>query len=386
MSQPTQSNKMHSTTSETTAPPERSTLQASSSTSHSNSPAIATTKSPSTSLLPIPSKVKNSTPPAKKAKPNSPPMLLLSRKDSPTELLNIDNMPVPKIGTTVKDEKKNLLNESSSAVLDIENMPVPKLGTTLKEAKNNFLNPTITESKALLTLQNRSSSIPTIPPMPKTVDLPLIAPDKTSVKKEKERNNAPFVECAANVCSTRNCKSTVTRLKHPNSSNKYKLKQYTCLKCYTSEKVYQSQKHSEVVKRKKFDKMVQPLLGWTQQKALVWHRPHSLPKYLDEKQVIVGTFGNMFAFYVLSLCRLARSNSFTTAKSKMANDISNNRGTSHGGYTTSGPNKHWKNENHAMLGGREPANSTLMVIEFILNEVRSRIPETETSGNQYVEK
>ena len=313
---------MHSTTSESTAPPEKSTVEANNSTSHSNSPAIAKTNSPSTSLLTTTSKGKNSTPPAKKARPNSPPILLLTTKESSSELLNIDNMPVPKIGTTLKEEKKNLLHptipesqaspakktrpnsppilllttkesssellnidnmpvpkigttlkdekknllhptipesqsspakktrpksppillpttkESSSAVLDIDNMPVPKLGTTLKEAKNNFLHPTIPESQALLTLQNPSSSIPTIPPMPKTVDLPLIAPDKTSVKKERERNNAPFVECAANVCSTRNCKSTVTRLKHPNSSNKYKLKQYTCLKCYTSEKEY----------------------------------------------------------------------------------------------------------------------------------------------------
>ena len=140
------------------------------------------------------------------------------------------------------------------------------------------------------------------------------------------------------------------------------------------------------MKRTKLDKIFKPLLGWTQQKALVWHCPHSLPKYLDEQQVMVGTLSNLFASHVLSLRRLARSNSFTTAKSKMANTISNNRGTSHGGYTTSGPNKHWKNDNHAMLGGKEPANSTLMVIEFILKEVRSVIPEMETSGNQYVEK
>ena len=187
---------------------------------------------------------------------------------------------------------------------------------TIKDAKNNFLQPTIPASQALLQLKNACSPIPTIPPMPKKIDLPPIPPEKISVKKERERNIAPFVECASNVCSTRNCKSTVTRLKHPNSTNKYKLKQYTCLNCYTSEKTYQSRKHSEVVKRKKLDKIFKPLLGWTQQKALVWHCPHSLPKYLDKQQVMVGTFSNLFASHVLSLRRLARSNSFTTAKSK----------------------------------------------------------------------
>ena len=203
-------NKMHSTTSESTAPPEKSTLQASSSTSHSNSPAIATTKSPSTSLLTTTSKGKNSTPLAKKVRPSSPPILLLTTKESSSELLNIDNMPVPKIGTTLQEEKKNLLHptipesqaspakktrpnsppilllttkESSSELLNIDNMPVLKIGTTLKEAKKNFLHPTIPASQALLTLKNTCSSIPTIPPMPKTIDLPLIAPDKTSVKK-----------------------------------------------------------------------------------------------------------------------------------------------------------------------------------------------------------
>ena len=117
----------------------------------------------------------------------------------------------------------------------------------------------------------------------------------------------------------------------------------------------------------------------------MWYRPVGLPDFLDNDQVFVGTFSNLFASHVLTLRRMCGSNSFKTVKSNVGGHISNNRGEAHGGYTMAGPLPSWKAD-RKLFGGNNPSNPLLMTIDFILNAVKEKIPGYKTNRMLYVDK
>ena len=65
-------------------------------------------------------------------------------------------------------------------------------------------------------------------------------------------------------------------------------------------------------------------------------------------------------------------------------NISNNRGSPHGGYCIAGPVENWKA--NSMFGGKHASNPVLITIDFIFNAVRERIKVFENVRNHYVEK
>ena len=191
-----------------------------------------------------------------------------------------------------------------------------------------------------------------------------------AVKKE-----IPFVRFKKG-CSTQNCTSIVTRKKHPNSKDKYKMKQYICRECYEKRKAYQNNAHTHLHQTRKEELMTQRVLGWQQTEPLVFHHPHFLPSFINSEQVYVATFSILFATQVLNLRRLPQSNTFSTVKKNIGADITNNRGRSRGGYTISGRDAlgSWKNEKQKMFGGKESSNSIIHTIEYILQAVKDKMP------------
>ena len=65
-------------------------------------------------------------------------------------------------------------------------------------------------------------------------------------------------------------------------------------------------------------------------------------------------------------------------------NISNSRGSTHGGYLIAGPFEHWKA--NSMSGGKHASNPVLITIDFILNANREKIYAFENVRNHYIEK
>ena len=64
-------------------------------------------------------------------------------------------------------------------------------------------------------------------------------------------------------------------------------------------------------------------------------------------------------------------------------NISNNHGSSHGGYYIVGTVENWKA--NSMFGGKYTSNPVLVTIDFIFNAFRETIKAFENIRNHYVE-
>ena len=149
------------------------------------------------------------------------------------------------------------------------------------------------------------------------------------------------------------------------------------------DKKYQCWKQKETGSWRKNQQILGPVIAWFQQEPILWHHPAYLPPFLVTNQAMVGTFGSLFVSQVLCLCRLVVGSSFKTAKNNKMN-ISNNRGSTHGGYCIVGPVENWKAT--SMFGGKHTSNPVLVTIDFILNAARGNICAFENVRNHYVEK
>ena len=188
----------------------------------------------------------------------------------------------------------------------------PNINTSFKNVKKCF----VEKRKLPANTSSASGSVQTVvvPELPDIRKQFVETSTPTKVDAKKEKNMTPFLESPLNVCSSRNCSSRVTRLKHPNSNNKYKGNQQICEPCYVKEKEYQCLKHKETRNWRKNQQILGPVIGWLQQQPILWHHPAYLPSFVGTNQVMVGTFSSLFASQVLCLCRLAQGSSFKMAK------------------------------------------------------------------------
>ena len=179
--------------------------------------------------------------------------------------------------------------------------------------------------------------IPELPPFSIQFSQQLILREDLPRKKlVAERVQIPFIRDKNNECSTKVCKSIVTRRKYPKSREKCKGRQYICQDFYEKRKVYHNEYQKKICVQHKSQDLAERVLGWQQTEPIIFHQPYSLPSFVGNEQVYVATFSILFATQVLNLLRLEKSNHFVTVKKNIGSHISNNRGPSHGGYTISG--------------------------------------------------
>ena len=279
---------------------------------------------------------------------NSDPRLNLAKKNP-----NANNQTIDTIDLIPNTKRYNSITKMYSF------LPSKKM----KECREEFLGHQATATKVTV------APLPELPPMNLTSL-------RTIAKEGDVPGMLPFEKNDNNSCSTIGYNSTITRLKHPKSNDKYKSKQYICLECYEKRKAYQNKKHNNLHREQKSQSIAEAVLGWHQTEPIVFHHPVWLPPYINTAQVYVATFSILFATQVLNLRRLPQSNTFSTVKKNIGADITNNRGRSRGGYTISGRDAlgSWKNEKQKMFGGKESSNSIIHTIEYILQAVKDKMP------------
>ena len=169
------------------------------------------------------------------ANPNS------NTNPNPTELNTNSNPSSETLGDCRK--RPPLINDV------VNNLPKK----TFKESKHSFLGSTLPPTQ------------PPLGPIPVQV---LMLPSFQSqafqllAKEGAVKKEIPFVSDEKNVCSAQNCTSIVTRKKHPNSKDKYKMKQYICRECYEKRKAYQNNAHTHLHRTQKSESMTERVLGW----------------------------------------------------------------------------------------------------------------------------